>query len=139
MKRELRIRSSLSQLKEVHSFLEEILHDAKISSARSGYINLSVCESVNNAISHGNKHDAEKYVTISACLSQNTLTVEVMDEGVGFDFRKLPDPTSKEKIKSEGGRGLFIIHNLVDQVSFKNNGTIIQLKFKLNREHQFLL
>ena len=139
MIKQLRIPSNIAYLKEVDSFFDELLQSNKLPRSVLGYINLSICESVNNAIYHGNKQDLNKWVTISAELVSDCLYVEVADEGKGFNFKDLPDPTAKENIKNEGGRGLFIITHLVDQINFKNNGSIIQLKFILNREHQLFL
>ncbi len=139
MKKELSIPSNFSYLKDVDLFIEDLLAHCDVSRSLSGHINLSICESVNNAIAHGNKKDSNKWVKISAEVIDKTLIVEVEDEGSGFNFTRLPDPTASENIKNEGGRGLYIISNLVDQVSFKKNGSIIQLKFKLDRERQFLL
>ncbi len=139
MKNRLSIPSDFSYLKSVENFVQDILDDVHASEFISGYIMLCVSESVNNAIYHGNKQDLNKHVTIFAEFKDGYLLVEVADEGDGFNYENLPDPTLAENLKKERGRGLFIIKNLVDQVSFKNNGSIIQLKFKLNSEHQFLL
>lgn len=132
------IPSDFSYLKDVENFILGILEDVQASDFISGYIILCVSESVNNAIYHGNKQDLNKHVSIFAQCKDNYLVVEVADEGSGFNFENLPDPTIAENLRKEGGRGLFIIKNLVDQISFKNSGSIIQLKFKLNSEYQFL-
>jgi len=138
LKNKISIPSDFSYLKNVESFMQSLLEEAGASDFISGYIMLCVSESVNNAICHGNKQDLNKHVTIFAECIDDYLLIEVADEGNGFNYRDLPDPTCTENIKKEGGRGLFIIKNLVDQISFRNNGSIIQLKFKLNSEHQFL-
>jgi len=138
LKSKISIPSDFSYLKKVEGFILGVLEDVKASDFISGYIILCVSESVNNAIYHGNKQDLNKHVTIFAECIDNYLLVEVADEGSGFNYEDLPDPTRSENIRKEGGRGLFIIRSLVDQISFKNNGSIIQLKFKLNSEHQFL-
>ena len=138
LKSKISIPSDFSYLKNVESFIQGILEDVQASDFIFGYIMLCVSESVNNAIYHGNKQDLNKHVTIFAECTDDYLLVEVADEGTGFNYEDLPDPTRTENIRKEGGRGLFIIKNLVDQISFRNNGSIIQLKFKLNSEHQFL-
>lgn len=138
MKSKLSIPSDFSYLKNVENFIQRVLEDVHAADFIFGYILLCVSESVNNAIYHGNKQDLNKHVTIFVECIDDYLLVEVADEGCGFNFEDLPDPTRMENLRKEGGRGLFIIKNLVDQISFKNNGSIIQLKFKLNSEHQFL-
>lgn len=116
-----------------------MLESVNASEFISGYIHLCICESVSNAIYHGNNQDLSKNVTIFAECANDFLVVEVSDEGNGFDYTNLPDPTLSKNLRKEGGRGLFIIRNLADQLVFKNNGSVIQLKFRLNSEHQFLL
>jgi serine/threonine-protein kinase RsbW len=138
LKNRISIPSDFSYLRDVENFILGILEDVHASDFISGYINLCVSESVNNAIYHGNKQDLNKHVTIFAEYKDDYLLVEIADEGTGFNYEDLPDPTLAENLRKEGGRGLFIIKNLVDQISFKNNGSIIQLKFKINSEHQFL-
>ncbi len=138
MKKSLRIPSDYRYLNEVHEFVEEALSLCDLDVAQFRYVSLGVCESVSNAIGHGNKFDLNKFVTLHAELTKDTLLFEVQDEGSGFDYTTFPDPTAEVNLKKEGGRGLFIIHNIVDEVSFKNNGSIIQLKFKLNRAHTVL-
>ena len=133
------IPSDFSYLKDVESFIRQLLEEVNASEFIAGYISLCVSESVNNAIYHGNKQDLNKYVTIFAECKEDYFFIEVADEGNGFNFKDLPDPTLSENLRKEGGRGLFIISKLVDGISFKNNGAVIQLKFKLSSEHQFLL
>ncbi len=135
MKKSISIRSKFIHLKEVERFIESLLEPLECSSRQVAYITLGVCESVNNAIYHGNKCDETKFVTLFADLDKDTLLFQVSDEGCGFDFTNIPDPTTPENLKSEGGRGLYIIRNVTDELSFKNNGSIIELKFNINRAH----
>jgi len=139
LKSQLCIPSDLKYLGDIKNFVNEILKYCKIPLYDGMNIHLSISECINNAIYHGNKQDLNKLVTIFAECRDGYLVFEISDEGEGFDYSDLPDPTSSVNIRKEGGRGLFIIRNLVDQISFKNNGSVIQLKFKLDRGHQFLL
>lgn len=131
----LRIKSNYIHLKEVEYFLESVLSDCELSQKQFAYITLVVCESVNNAINHGNNFDENKYVTLFSEVCDEFISFEVHDEGVGFDYSQVPDPTLEENIRSEGGRGLFIIRNLADELSFRDNGSIIHFKFKIDRAH----
>jgi len=138
-RKELSIPSDLRYLKEVEIFVQGVLEAVEASEFMSGYVRLCVTECVNNAICHGNKQDLRKVVTIFAACEGDRLLIEVADEGSGFDFESLPDPTLDENLRKEGGRGLFIIRNLVDEIAFKRSGSVIQLKFRLKSEDQFLL
>ena len=135
MKKSLCIKSNYIHLKEVEFFIDEILSPCKLNSRQVAYITLGVCESVNNAICHGNHFDEHKSVTLFSEISGECILFEIHDEGEGFDYTNIPDPTHKENIRNEGGRGLFIIRNLVDELSFKKNGSVIQLKFNIDRAH----
>lgn len=131
----LRIKSNYIHLKEVECFLQNVLGGCQLSQKQFAYITLVVCESVNNAINHGNNFDENKYVTLFTEVGDEFIAFEVHDEGNGFDYSKVPDPTLEENIRSEGGRGLFIIRNLADELSFRDNGSVIHIKFKIDRAH----
>lgn len=139
MKRTLSIPSHLTYLYDVENFIHAFLNEARLPDLQLGAIMLTVCESVNNAISHGNGHDINKHVQIRVECSKRELSFEIEDEGKGFDLGQVPDPTEIKNLKNEHGRGIFIIRNLADDVQFANNGSLVKIKFKLSREHQFLL
>lgn len=139
MKRRLSIPSHLTYLYDVERFIHSFLAEAGFPEALFGSVILTVCESVNNAISHGNGHDINKLVEIRVEHGKNCICIEIEDEGVGFDVHEVPDPTEAHNIKSERGRGIFIIKNLADDVEFVNNGSLVKIKFRLSREHQLLL
>lgn len=139
MKRRLSIPSHLEYLNEVEGFIHSFLREEGLHISQEGFVVLTICESVNNAIIHGNGEDIEKLVYIQAECKGNELLIEVEDEGNGFNVQEVPDPTESKNIKNESGRGIFIIKSLADHVEFANNGSLVKIKFNLNREHQFLL
>jgi anti-sigma regulatory factor (Ser/Thr protein kinase) len=139
LKRRLTIPSHLTYLYDVERFMHSFLADAGLPETVFGAVILSVCESTNNAISHGNGHDINKLVEIRVEYDRDSICIEIEDEGVGFDVHEIPDPTEAGNIKNERGRGIFIIRNLADDVEFVNNGSLVKIKFKLSREHQLLL
>ncbi len=136
---QLSISSNLKHLNEVESFIQEVIEFYELPNAIHAHFMLTVCESVINAISHGNKMDFRKQVRVFVERDDSNLNIFVEDEGTGFDFHDLPDPTSKDYIRNERGRGLFLIKNLADEVIFHNNGATIQIKFDLEREFELLL
>ena len=64
-------------------------------------------------------------------IENQTITFTVFDEGNGFDFNDLPDPTSPENLEKPQGRGIFLMNHLADEVNFIDNGNIVQLKFSI--------
>ena len=57
--------------------------------------------------------------------------LEIKDEGKGFSFADLSDPTSADNLKKENGRGIFLISKLSDSMSFDKNGKVIRIKFNI--------
>jgi serine/threonine-protein kinase RsbW len=56
----------------------------------------------------------------------------VKDEGRGFNYENLPDPTAPENLEKIGGRGIFLMKHLSDEVQFKEQGRIVELSFYMN-------
>ena len=65
-------------------------------------------------------------------LEEEQLLFTIQDEGEGFDFNELKDPTAPENIEKPGGRGIFLIKHLSDDVKFEENGTKTVLSFYMN-------
>ena len=115
----------------VESFIENVGEKIKIEESIYGNVLVSVTEAVNNAIVHGNKEDKTKKVRIGLKKNKKSVRFVVEDEGVGFDYDNLPDPTSPKNLDKVKGRGIFLIKSLSDKTTFKNGGRMIEMLFKL--------
>ncbi|MFH1321042.1 MAG: ATP-binding protein [Bacteroidota bacterium] len=114
----------------VEKLIDEICENYCVNEDYYGNILISITEAVNNAIQHGNKYDPNKSVDVVFESDSETLYFTVVDEGEGFDYNKLPDPTDPENIEKIEGRGIFLMKNLADGVEFSKNGSIVELNFK---------
>jgi serine/threonine-protein kinase RsbW len=94
-------------------------------------VRLSLEEALINAVKYGNKNDREKKVKVDVIAAAGSITIEVKDEGCGFDFRNLADPTDNENIDKLSGRGVFLIRNIMDKVEFLDNGSRIKMVKKI--------
>jgi len=131
-----------------------------IPSNQKFYIQLAIDEAISNAILHGNlrikelEADADnagktreelyrlrcsqpdyatKKVYVDAIVNPGKLEVAVTDEGHGFDYSLLPDPTDDTNVFDYHGRGIFVMRNIMDYVEFSNKGSSIRLiKNKIN-------
>ena len=110
---------------------EKFVHKYKVSPDIYGNILVSLTEAVNNAIIHGNRSDESKSVQIQLRKKNDSLNIRVSDEGRGFDYKNLPDPTAPENLMKIGGRGVFLMQQLSDDISFHNNGSTVEMQFKL--------
>ncbi len=123
------IPSDLSNVSLVESLIDKVCTDLSIHEDLYGNVLIAVTEAVNNAIIHGNTFNVENSVTVEVIKEDQSFSFRVIDEGNGFDFMHLPDPTSPENIEKENGRGIFLIQNLSDSLSFESNGKIAVITF----------
>ncbi|GEO04312.1 hypothetical protein AAE02nite_19760 [Adhaeribacter aerolatus] len=128
----IQIPSLIENIRVVESFIDNSKEKFNIEDDIYGNIMVAVTESVNNAIRHGNKFDKDKNVLLSLYVEDDRLRFEVEDEGKGFDYNSLSDPTSPENIENPGGRGIFLMRNLSDEVEFSNDGRKVELIFFIN-------
>ena len=90
-------------------------------------LRVGVTEAIANAMLYGNCRDPKKHVRVEAHFSTERLVVQVTDEGSGFDPGKVSDPTSSAGRQRAGGRGIFLIRKLMDQVEFNDRGNSVTM------------
>ena len=90
----------------------------------------ALAEALGNAIRYGTGEDPQRVVRVFVELGRDYVRIHVIDDGQGFDTRRVPDPTLPQHVAREYGRGLFVIRHLVDDVAFneKGNGICLTLR-----------
>ena len=88
-------------------------------------LRVALSEALANAIVYGNRMDPNKQVDVRVLVTADALSVHVCDEGEGFDTTRMPDPTEPTALEEPDGRGLYLIHKLVDEVRFNDRGNSI--------------
>ena len=127
----LQLASRLESISELEKFIDDLKED--LSLPEEIYANVLTCmnEAVINAILHGNKENSNKKVYINIeSEPRKKLVFTIKDEGEGFDYASIPDPTLPENIELFSGRGIYIIQHLADQVIFNKEGNEIELTFR---------
>ncbi|MEM0992997.1 MAG: ATP-binding protein [Bacteroidota bacterium] len=127
----LTLPSQQQQVCHLEKFVTQIFSRFDISRETYGNVLISLTEAVNNAIIHGNRKDKSKKVEISFEKKRQGLAFKVSDEGCGFDFDNLPDPTAPENICECGGRGVFLMRQLSDNIRYSNEGRTVEMRFKI--------
>ncbi|MCB2380118.1 ATP-binding protein [Hymenobacter sp. BT635] len=128
----IQIPSLVENIRVVESFIDNSKDTFHIEDDIYGNIMVAVTEAVNNAIRHGNKFDKDRNVYLSLYVDKDRVKFEVEDEGEGFDYTDLLDPTAPENLENPGGRGIFLIRHLADEVEFTKDGRNVQLTFMLS-------
>jgi len=88
-------------------------------------VRVALCEALANAIQYGNQMDPSKRVDVKVEVGVDRVSLHVRDEGAGFDPSSIPIPTEPDRIDLDQGRGLFIIRQLMDEVTFNERGNAI--------------
>ena len=128
----LTITSNPNNILEVEHYLKQLNFD--VDAEKFADILVSLTEAVNNAIIHGNKSDESKKVHIYTHHKGNGVAFCVIDEGNGFNPGRLADPTCEERLECCGGRGVYIMKALSDDICFRHDGREVEMYFRLNSE-----
>lgn len=132
MEREIKISSVSENLRKVEKLIDEISLEYSLESDMYGKVLIACIEAVNNSIVHGNKSNPEKFVDIGIKNTKEKLKILIKDEGKGFDFDHIPDPTAPENIENIHGRGVFLMNHLSDEVNFLDDGAGVELVFNIS-------
>jgi anti-sigma regulatory factor (Ser/Thr protein kinase) len=107
----------------------ELLRERQWSDVEIMGVELAVQEAVANAIRHGCGSDSSKQIQcILTCSETGDVTVVVRDPGDGFDTEVVADPLHPENVLKTGGRGIFLINQLMDEVGFSDGGRELQMR-----------
>jgi serine/threonine-protein kinase RsbW len=126
----IKINSDIEKLKIVETLVDKLSKKLGVSDEVYGKILISTVEAVNNAILHGNKGDVNKMVTVNISADGNVLDITVTDEGEGFEYGNLPDPTDPKNIENLHGRGVFLMRRLADNIEYNTSGNEVKMRFK---------
>jgi len=129
-RRTLKFPSQLENIHIVERLIDEVFVEYNVKEDFYGELLIAMTEAVNNAMVHGNKLDINKQVSVTFDIVENKLMRFVVeDEGAGFDYSNLPDPTAPENIEKPHGRGVFLMRKLADRCDFLDDGRVVELDF----------
>ena len=113
---ELTIPSRLEEMGAVHEVVSQAVQEYELSDELAHWIELTISESMINAIQHGNKADPTKQATLRISSDGQDLEIIVEDQGCGFKLDKVADPTDTANLLKPSGRGILIIRSFMDEV-----------------------
>ena len=129
--KKLTLPSEPKSLLSLESWVNSLCDAYNISVEIYGNILITLSEAVNNAISHGNGNVFEKNTLVVSTFEKKKLVFTITDQGKGFDFSQLPDPTTPENIEKPQGRGIFLMNHLSDGVVFEEPGNKVEITFQI--------
>lgn len=131
---DVEIPSDVSQIEPIVTLITEHCQSLHLTKRQCSLnIPVALSEALSNAIIRGNHEDPRKHVRLRATVSDRALVFDIVDEGRGFDMgATLHDPTTPEYLRREDGRGVFLMHQLMDRVEqFRGPHHVVRLT--LNR------
>jgi len=127
------IPSKRTSIHMVETFVESLLELITIRDAIFDNIMISLTEAVNNGIIHGNHSDPEKNVHLTCRCFPNILEFVIQDEGRGFNPAEIPDPFHEDNLLKEGGRGVLIIHAMMEDVRYEKTPEGMRITMRIRR------
>jgi serine/threonine-protein kinase RsbW len=120
------------RLDAISPAVEQVMAEVQAMECSKGNefeIETALREALANAIRHGCAHDVTKSDEVCvACDESKGMLIVVRDPGPGFDPAAIPSPTLGQNIYRHHGRGIYLINQLMDEVSFEKGGTEIRMR-----------
>jgi len=117
-----------SQVTKIDDAVSELVDFVvELKSIENFTLSIALTEAITNAIIHGNEKDPAKRVFAQALIEPERVVLQISDEGIGFDYKKLTDPTKKENLLKQSGRGIFFVRYFMDEVKFNQVGNQITM------------
>lgn len=116
----LTIASDLRLLALVRAFIEGVCQTADCDGRTTDAVVMATDEAVNNIVRHAHRGYPEATIQIQCFVHGDRIEVRLLDEGAPFDLAAVPhlDP-SELRI---GGRGVFLMRTLMDELSCQPRG-----------------
>jgi anti-sigma regulatory factor (Ser/Thr protein kinase) len=126
-----------SRREAVAPTVDRVLAEARpagLSVEQRDNLAVAVAEALSNAAVHGNRlHPRHQVRVMVAVIPRVCVVVEVSDLGPGFDSTQVGDPTHPARVLMPGGRGIFLMKQLVDRVEYNEAGNRVRLTVERRR------
>jgi len=130
---EISVPSSPTGIQKIEASIDNFFETQNIDQAHYGNFFVAVSEAATNAQRHGNKNQEEKNIEIRYAKNEDGYCICIKDEGLGFDYTNIPDPTLPENINKLDGRGIFLMNQLAEKIEFSQNGKEVSLFFSFDK------
>jgi serine/threonine-protein kinase RsbW len=118
---QLHVPSSTENLSMIREFVGGVGERAGMDTAELAKLELAVDEACANVIEHAYGSDNTREVTVKATLDDETVQIEIVDTGRGFDPAQVEQVNLDQLInqRKSGGLGMRLIRSLMDEVQYQ--------------------
>ncbi len=128
--------SAISLMHSILEYLTKRVEKIGVAAGGDSHLFIALDEAFVNAVKHGNKFNHRKNVRVAAEISKKEARFTFEDEGEGFDVASIPDPRDPENLFKSSGRGVLLIHNIMDEVKYNERGNRLEMIKKSESETQ---
>ena len=121
MNKEIIIKNEIAELERVAVFVEEVSQLLSLDSETTLNLNLALAEVVSNVILYAYPQKMGENIIIKASSDDNILVFTITDKGDEFDPTKVEDAdiTLAAEDREIGGLGIFIVKNIMNEVTYQ--------------------
>ncbi len=128
LKIDIVIQADLNEINQVVDGVLEVASKMDCAKGKEFEIETALREALANAIIHGCANDPSRRVQCCvACDMERGMIIVVRDPGKGFDPKDVPSPIVGQNVFSEHGRGIYLINQLMDEVTYERGGAEIRM------------
>lgn len=132
--KKLTLKSTYEDIEKLEPYLSDLQKEIGFNNDLYAKLMLTVSEAVTNSVVHGNKLDESKSVVVRAKSDGKLLEFMISDEGQGFEPDDVPNPLEKENLLKTSGRGVFLMNEYAEDVSYSKDGTMLTLTFHITEQ-----
>lgn len=112
----------------------EAVTPAALDEEQRDNLAVALAEALSNAAVHGNRLRTRSRVRVAVAVTpRRAAVIDVTDSGDGFDLAAVSDPTAEERLLVPGGRGVFLMRRLVDELEYNSTGNRVRLTVRARR------
>lgn len=126
----------LSEARVATRILRAFLAEQGLDESEQFNCELCLAEACNNAVQYAGEAGARLLITAEAVVYPASIELRVLDHTPGFDIESRPTTLSPE---GENGRGLFIIHAMMDEVQYfrgAGGNLLVMRKARTHQQHR---
>lgn len=130
IRRRLALPSQKSEIETAVEWMQAVAEEAELDEELTHRLVVAASEAVTNSLHHGNEYNPVKDVVVEVTVSDQAVEVVVSDEGGGFQRTDVEDPLLEQNLKNVGGRGVYLMEEMTDEIEYRDEGCEVRLRFE---------